>query len=447
MRGYRLRVRISSRSTRVSRLPLALAVSTALASTLVAPVTAPAAAAPPYQDTSRRIGYQQWTSTKQLDRGLANGVKVVKGSLRMAQPIGTRRYDDPFGHPTKTYDFGRWTSRWTSPGFGFTELVASWQAATPRDSWIQVEARGRSETGRLSSWDTLARWSAGDARFHRTSLGEQGDDLARVATDTWRSNYSMGFTDWQLRLTLFRRSGTTASPVVHTLGAMTSRLPEVQRVVPSSPGVARGVSLTLPRYSQMMHEGDYPQYDAGGEAWCSPTSVSMVLGYYDRLPSAAEYAWVKSPHPNRFVDHAARMTFDYEYDGAGNWPFSTAYAATHADAGFVTRFRSLREAERFIKVGIPVVASVAFAPGALDGAPIGSTHGHLMVIVGFTESGDVIVNDPAAARNKGVRRTYDRGQFENAWLTTAGEYGAAGGLVYVIRDAAHPLPATRTQNW
>ena len=38
------------------------------------------------------------------------------------------------------------------------------------------------------------------------------------------------------------------------------------------------------------------------------------------------------------------------------------------------------------------------------------------MIVGFTDDGDVVVNDPAAPANAGVRRTYDRGQFEDAWL-------------------------------
>jgi hypothetical protein len=88
--------------------------------------------------------------------------------------------------------------------------------------------------------------------------------------------------------------------------------------------------------------------------------------------------------------------------------------------------RSLRQAERFIARGVPLVASIAFGSGELDGAPISSTNGHLLVIVGFTRSGDVVVNDPAARRNKGVRRTYDRGQFEDAWLP------ASGGLVYVL---------------
>lgn len=72
-------------------------------------------------------------------------------------------------------------------------------------------------------------------------------------------------------------------------------------------------------------------------------------------------------------------------------------------------------------------------PGELDGAPISSTAGHLLVIVGFREDGGVVV-DPAARNDRGVRRTYDRGQFEDVWLP------ASDGMVYVITDADHPLP-------
>ncbi len=63
------------------------------------------------------------------------------------------------------------------------------------------------------------------------------------------------------------------------------------------------------------------------------------------------------------------------------------------------------------------------------------------MIVGFTETGDVVVNDPAASDSAGVRRTYDRAEFERAWLPTS------GGTVYVIRDDAHPLPGHSTGNW
>jgi hypothetical protein len=166
----------------------------------------------------------------------------------------------------------------------------------------------------------------------------------------------------------------------------------------------------------------------------------MVLGYYDALPKPAAYAWVPAGHVDPWVDHAARMTYDYEYDGAGNWPFNTAYAAPLAGRAFVTRLRSMREAEQFIAAGIPLVVSISFGPGELTGAPISSTDGHLLVIVGFTRSGDVVVNDPAASTRSGVRRTYDRGQLEDAWIPTT------GGTVYVITDDAHPLPASRG-NW
>jgi peptidase C39-like protein len=168
-----------------------------------------------------------------------------------------------------------------------------------------------------------------------------------------------------------------------------------------------------------------------------------VLAYYHRLPPAGDYAWVSRSYAGRAVDHAARMTFDRGYEGTGNWPFNTAYAAGRTGHGFVTRFVSLRGVERFIRAGIPVVTSITFGRGALTGAPISASNGHLVVVRGFTAAGDVVVNDPAAATRAGVRRTYARGQFENAWLQrypSGGGMRGSGGLAYVIRDTAHPLP-------
>ena len=41
--------------------------------------------------------------------------------------------------------------------------------------------------------------------------------------------------------------------------------------------------LAVPQYSQEIHHGDFPQYDNGGEAWCSPTSTSMVVSYWSQF--------------------------------------------------------------------------------------------------------------------------------------------------------------------
>ncbi len=395
----------------------------ALALAVPGPAATSAAAAP---EAERRIQYAEWRGAD-LAAGTFDGTLLRRARLRIGEPVATRTYGGT------RYDVGRWVSPWRRPGFALTELIASWQATTPGDSWVEVQVRGRTAQGTRSSWDTLGRWAAGDRHVRRTSVGGQGDDLADVNVDTWQ--VPGGVRAWQLRVNLMRAG--TARPTVRALGAVASRLPDVDGVATSDPGVASGpdhVVLDVPRYSQMVHSGHYPAWGGGGQAWCSPTSLSMVLGYYDALPPRSAYAWVPDGHPQPWVDHAARMTFDADYDGTGNWPFNTAYAGTRLGPGaraYVTRLRSLRQAERYVAGGTPLVASISFGAGELDGAPISSTNGHLLVIVGFTRSGDVVVNDPAAQRRSGVRRTYDRGQFEDAWLPTS------GGVVYVLtRDAA-----------
>ena len=402
----------------------------ALAAALVAPVQpgAPASAAP----APRRIVYTGWASTADFEAGTLQGVAVSRGRLVMDAPVATRSYAG------RRYDVAQWVSPWRTPGFGLTELIASWNARTPGNSWIEVQVRGRTGGGRTSSWDVLGRWAADERFIHRTSVRAQGDDLADVNVDTWRANTAMA--GWQLRVLLMRGRGAP-SPAVEGVGAVVSRLPHVAGVATSAPGTGPKIVLPVPRYSQMAHRGHYPRWGGGGEAWCSPTSTSMVLGRYDALPPPRAYGWIPNGHTDPWVDYAARKTYDTAYTGTGNWPFNTAYAATRTDDAFVTRLRNLREAREFIEAGIPLVASIAFGPGELRGAPIRSTNGHLLVIVGFTASGDVVVNDPAAPTRAGVRRTYDRGQFEDAWIPRS------GGLVYVIRDRAHPLPVTPERNF
>jgi hypothetical protein len=412
----------------------AVAASTALA--LAVPLLLSPAPAASAANAPRKIAYRQWDSTAALRNGTLSGTRVVAGTVRLTTPSQRTRIGG------RVYAQGLWTSPWVRPGFAFTELVPSWAASTPAGTLVAVHVRGIGVGGRRSSWDTVARWAGTDATFRRTSLGAQRDDLASLATDTWQAH--AGVRAWQLRVTLLRRPGTRATPSLGTVGAMVSALPHVDRVSRSTPGVGRGVVLRVPRYSQMVHAGHYPRYGGGGEAWCSPTATTMVLAYYRRNPPPSAYTWVRRSHPDRVVAHAARQTFDHGYDGTGNWPFNTAYAARRTGHAFVTRFASLRSVERFVRAGIPVVTSITFGRGELSGAPIGATNGHLLVVVGFTASGDVVANDPAARTRAGVRRTYDRGEFENAWLRrspSGGGMRGSGGLAYVVRDGAHPLPS------
>ena len=92
-------------------------------------------------------------------------------------------------------------------------------------------------------------------------------------------------------------------------------------------------------------------------------------------------------------------------------------------------------------MGIPLIAAITAAPGQLSGFQVpDGTAGHLVVIVGFTDAGEPIVNDPAAPSNAAVRRVYNRVQFELVWL------GGSGGVVYVIKDPGIALPPS-PGNW
>jgi hypothetical protein len=390
---------------------------------------------------TRHITFDRWRGPALRDGRLA-GARVRHGQVVVGPGAIHTGYNDPYDHAgTRAYDRGSWTSPWTASRFGLTQLIASYNATTPVGTFIEIAARGRVRPGRISSWDSLGRWASHDTRFHRMSLGPQRDDLGSIAVDTLITDAGVRYRAWQLRVDLYRRTGSDKTPAVTMVGAMASRVPTHASAV-SQPGPARGIVLDLPRFSQEIHRGEYPQWNGGGEAWCSPTSTSMALAYWDRGPTRRQYSWVDPTYRQPWVDYAARFTYASGYDGTGMWPFNTAYAGRFGLDAFVTRLRSLREAELFIKAGIPLVASIAFDKGELDGAPISSTSGHLLVIRGFTASGRVVVNDPAAPGNATVRRVYKRGQFERAWI------GATGGVVYVIHPSSAPLPAPRRHsNW
>lgn len=369
--------------------------------------------------------YAAFTTDADFARGARAGTSISGGALRFATPRGTRTWAG------RSYQYAAWTSPWTTPTRTFTQLVPSWNGRTPAGSWIQVQVQVRDDAGTASRVKTLGRWTVPDATFKRSSAGAQSDRVAKVATDTVIANDRV-LKDYRFTVRLMRTAGGR-SPSLSTIGAVTST-PGTSLPATSAPLKKSAISLGVPTYSQMTHRGHAPQYGGGGEAWCSPTSLSMVLGYYGRLPAASTYTWVPRG-TDRWVDQVARLTYDYTYEGTGNWPFNTAYAATRVQDAFVTRLANLRMAERFIRAGIPLVISIKFDQGQLSNAPIRATAGHLVVLVGFTAAGNPIVNDPAAASNASVRRTYDRAQLERAWLR------GSSGMAYVIHDAKHPLPA------
>ena len=386
---------------------LAAIATLVLVATIVAPSGALAAQTPP-----SNVSYHRF----------------VTGAAPLVMPRGTTA--------------STWTSPAFAPGFAFTELVASWNADTTATSLVEVDMQASPDGAYWTKWYVMGEWTYDDTAFHRTSIGGQGDNDGFVAIDTFIAG-KVPMTSYRLRVTLTRARAKDATPTVRALGAMTSSVP-AKFAVPTARAYVGAATLphAVPQFSQEIHAGQFPEYDGGGEAWCSPTSTTMVLGYWGQYPSTADMAYIPAGYADPQVDYAARYTFDYHYNGTGNWPFNAAYAARYGMDAFVTRLRSLDEAEAFIRAGIPLVASIAVDPNKLDGFLFKSSSGHLLVITGITADGNVMANDPASTSDATVPHVYDRGQFEDAWLNHS------GGIVYVIHPTTTPLPAAPAQaNW
>jgi hypothetical protein len=439
------------------RTILAAAVAAAAAAGAAGPAAAatPAAAAPaapPTKASPSLVDNRAWTSYSDWRSGTAQGVRAVAGlrpGVVIATPVGRTDYTDPHTGKTATWEYATWTSPVHVLSVPSTEAIASWNAHTPAGSWLQVELQGTYTDGSDTPWYVMGRWAAGEQDIRRTSVDDQTDGKSNIWTDTFAiadAASGLRLAAYRLRLTLYRTPGTQLTPTVWRLGAMGSAIPDRFTVPASTPSLAH--ELIVPRYSQELHKGQYPEYDNGGEAWCSPTSSQMIIEYWGRKPTAEQLSWVDPSYADPQVDLAARSTYDYQYQGCGNWPFNAAYAATYKDLqGVVTRLSSLTDLETLIAAGIPAITSQSFLKEELTGAGYG-TSGHLMTVIGFTPDGDVVANDPASPDDNAVRHVYKRREWENIWLRTK-RYNASGkvvsgtvGVCYLYFPA-HPTPRQR----
>jgi hypothetical protein len=373
-----------------------------------------------------KTGFVRWRAA---ENGFADwtlsGVKIRDGMLELdpstaspgADPYAAGTYEGGNYYNGGLFFVGEATSGVIETGFDYKDAIASWNATTPTGTWIEIQFRARYGT-RWSKWYILGIWASDESTIRRHSVKAQDDVDGRVAADTFLSlNKEESTNQFQLKLRLFSVDRVSSPNVRNASVAFSSSVPESARASAGNPALWNK-SLDVLQCSQMV-------YPDGGNVWCSPTSVSMVLSYWDG------YAGPREPRVRTSVE----SVFDWIYNGHGNWPFNTAYTATLGYEGYIARFTSLERVEECIAAGVPVIASIAWKKGDLTGADIDSTDGHLVVIVGFDAVGNPIVNDPAVPDDGRSRRTYLRAEFEPLWLR------ASGGTVYLIYPDGKQVPA------
>ena len=192
---------------------------------------------------------------------------------------------------------GRRRSRWTSP----------WVSAGPRLHPADPVVEGDHARRLLDPVERARPTTAPAARRRWDAIGTLGRPRRHVAPHVGRRARTTTCARRRDRHLVADAAASASSPGrcasrctaprarrarrSTKVGAVASRLPaDAPATPPPTPHCTARSTLNVPAYSQMTHQGEYPQYGGGGEAWCSPTSTAMVLGYYDALPAAGQYA-------------------------------------------------------------------------------------------------------------------------------------------------------------
>jgi hypothetical protein len=300
----------------------------------------------------------------------------------------------------------------------WNELIVSWNADAPAGTFLKIEARAVSPE-HATKFYTMGLWSPDNKIFPRTSVRGQKDSDGDVKEDTLvLKNFANAA---QIRVTLGGTNG--AQPTLKFLGASFSntKIPTAMR---SPNRAAWGKIIPTPEHSQH----GYPNE----KGWCSPTSLSMALSRWAEI--------LQRPEMNLTVPEVAADVYDNDFDATGNWPFNTAFAGSFRGIkSYVTRFDNLSEVEDWIVAGIPVILSARW-DWLQPGRPF-DDNGHLIVCIGFTKDGDVVINDPATnLKKESVRRIYKRADVIRAWATSHN-------TVYLVFPDTAKIPKSKNNHW
>jgi hypothetical protein len=254
------------------------------------------------------------------------------------------------------------------------QAIISWNTAAPVDT-LEVTVHARD--GRSSRPLPYVTFEAG----RRASL-DGFDDVAAIETDVVRAPGEIVGVEVRSH---------------HPLARVAASTPAIEAPRDGAPARAAQRELEVPECSQYV--AAFP--DERG--WCTPASIAMLAGTWTaNAPGVAE---------------VAAGVFDRAYAGTGNWAFAVAYAGALGLAGAAAYLRDLVTIEAFIAAGLPLAVSISWQNGALPGAPLERSDGHLLVVRGFDAQGNPIVNDPA---QPAVRQVYDRAAFARCWLDHGG---------------------------
>jgi hypothetical protein len=363
-----------------------------------------------------------------LSHGLAALAMWAAAFHLLASPITGRQFFsfdhfDKFDIQTLPDDGGgRFTSPIIEAGFDFDQVVVSWNIGPAPGALLKIDVQPVF-AGRAGGFYTLGDWAGQDPRAPGRGVpvsrsgGKQANPDGEVQTDVLV--LARPAQRCRVRVNISHPSNQDPTVLKYIgVSLLNSSVSPLERAAASESG--RELILPVRTRSQL----DYP----GGGAWCSPTCVSMVLSYWSTQLGRSDL--------NRDVPEVAAAVYDPGWPGTGNWSFNTAYAGSFPGMrAYVARLAEVHELKTWIQAGVPIVTSVTYS--ILKGRP-DQGDGHLVVVVGFDDKGDVVLNDPGT--RIAMRKTVARDRFVAAWLKSHN-------TVYLIHPSSHSIPVSTNGHW
>lgn len=141
---------------------------------------------------------------------------------------------------------------------------------------------------------------------------------------------------------------------------------------------------------------------------CSPSAAAMAVAGQD-----AEALWPE----------AVTACYDTNTKAYGKWPLAIYWASQQRRLGSVEALVDWGDTVTALGSGTPVVCSIRFDKGALPGAPLAQSGGHLVVLYGIEfekNEGFALVMDPAGDTVDQVAKRYPLQAFSHAWISHRG---------------------------
>ena len=144
---------------------------------------------------------------------------------------------------------------------------------------------------------------------------------------------------------------------------------------------------------------------------CSVVSTATVMDYYGVDVKTAELA---------------KVAYDKRYKMYGMWWRAVQSAHQYGFDGYVRHFRSFEDVKEYIDKKMPVIACICVNKNDIADDPNYETDGHVLVILGFDENGDILCADGGFRKEEDGILSYKREEFEKIWFVNG------GGIGYII---------------